>query len=106
MEVPIAPIPGMIGVTQPRRVVAVDMAKRVAHEINSLDKIAYHIRFDSATSEMTTIKFMTDGILIQEITRDFSLSKCSAIAINESHERSINTDILIESRESRESSRE
>ena len=87
--------PGMIGITQPRRVAAVSMAKRVADEMNSPDKVAYQIRFDSTTNEKTAIKYMTDGILIQEIARDFSLSKYSAIVIDEAHERSTNTDILI-----------
>ena len=92
---PHSPNPGRIGITQPRRVAAVSMAKRVADEMGSSDKVAYQIRFDSSTSEKTAIKYMTDGILIQEIARDFSLSKYSAIVIDEAHERSTNTDILI-----------
>ena len=92
---PNSPNPGMIGITQPRRVAAVSMAKRVADEMSSSEKVAYQIRFDSTTSEKTAIKYMTDGILIQEIARDFSLSKYSAIIIDEAHERSTNTDILI-----------
>ncbi|KAL2039121.1 hypothetical protein N7G274_008170 [Stereocaulon virgatum] len=91
-----SPNPGMIGVTQPRRVAAVSMAKRVDDELGGLrEKVAYQIRFDSSVSNKTAIKFMTDGILIREITNDFALLKYSIIVIDEAHERSANTDILI-----------
>src|SRR5699024_4836543 len=53
------------------------------------------IRFESTASSKTAIKFMTDGILLREIAEDFSLSKYSIIVIDEAHERSVNTDILI-----------
>ena len=90
------PTPGMIGVTQPRRVAAVSMAKRVGDELGSAsEKVAYQIRFESTISTHTAIKFMTDGILVREIAEDFLLSKYSAIIIDEAHERSTNTDILI-----------
>ena len=90
------PTPGMIGVTQPRRVAAVSMAKRVGDELGSASgKVSYQIRFESNVSDKTAIKFMTDGILIREIAKDFSLSKYSAIIIDEAHERTTNTDILI-----------
>ncbi|KAL2871325.1 ATP-dependent RNA helicase ECM16 [Aspergillus lucknowensis] len=88
--------PGMIGVTQPRRVAAVSMAKRVADELGQFsDQVSYQIRFESTATSKTAIKFMTDGILIREIADDFSLSKYSIIVIDEAHERSVNTDILI-----------
>ena len=92
-----SPTPGIIGVTQPRRVAAVSMAKRVAYEMGSAgNKVAYQIRFDRSTMrEDTAIKFMTDGILLREMATDFLLSKYSAIVIDEAHERSVNTDILI-----------
>jgi ATP-dependent RNA helicase DHX37/DHR1 len=90
------PTPGMIGVTQPRRVAAVSMSKRVGHELGDQNsKVAYQIRFDTTTSAKTAIKFMTDGVLLREITQDFILTKYSAIVIDEAHERSVNTDILI-----------
>ncbi|KAI6030577.1 P-loop containing nucleoside triphosphate hydrolase protein [Pisolithus orientalis] len=73
--------PGMIGVTQPRRVAAVSMAARVAHELCS--------------NILAAIKFMTDGVLLRELATDFLLSKYSVIIIDEAHERSMNTDILI-----------
>ncbi|TPX20374.1 putative ATP-dependent RNA helicase DHR1 [Coccidioides immitis] len=88
--------PGMIGVTQPRRVAAVSMAKRVGEELGQFsDRVSYQIRFDSTVSTKTAIKFMTDGVLIREIAQDFSLSKYSIIVIDEAHERSVNTDLLI-----------
>ncbi|KAL2828231.1 P-loop containing nucleoside triphosphate hydrolase protein [Aspergillus cavernicola] len=88
--------PGMIGVTQPRRVAAVSMAKRVADELGQFsEQVSYQIRFESTATSKTAIKFMTDGILIREIAEDFSLSKYSIIVIDEAHERSVNTDILI-----------
>jgi ATP-dependent RNA helicase DHX37/DHR1 len=90
------PTPGMIGVTQPRRVAAVSMSKRVGDELGDQNsKVAYQIRFDTTTSAKTAIKFMTDGVLLREITQDFILTKYSAIIIDEAHERSVNTDILI-----------
>ncbi|KAL8686139.1 MAG: hypothetical protein Q9218_007318 [Villophora microphyllina] len=90
------PNPGMIGITQPRRVAAVSMAKRVSDELGGLSsKVSHQIRFESSVSEKTTIKFMTDGILIREIANDFALLRYSVIVIDEAHERSTNTDILI-----------
>ncbi|RAL02738.1 ATP-dependent RNA helicase ECM16 [Aspergillus ibericus CBS 121593] len=93
---PNSPNPGMVGVTQPRRVAAVSMAKRVGDELGEFsEQVSYQIRFESTASSKTAIKFMTDGILIREIAEDFSLSKYSVIIIDEAHERSVNTDILI-----------
>ena len=93
---PNSPTPGMIGVTQPRRVAAVSMAKRVSDELGQHgDSVSYQIRFESTVSAKTAIKFMTDGILLREISQDFALSKYSVIVIDEAHERSVNTDILI-----------
>lgn len=89
--------PGLIGVTQPRRVAAVSMAKRVGDELGTggSDKVAYQIRFEGTVNPKTAIKFMTDGVLLRELAEDFLLRKYSAIIIDEAHERSINTDILI-----------
>ena len=93
---PSSPNPGMIGITQPRRVAAVSMAKRVGDELGGVrEKVSYQIRFDSSVSSKTAIKFMTDGILIREIANNFALLKYSVIIIDEAHERSANTDILI-----------
>ncbi|KAF2710668.1 DEAH-box RNA helicase-like protein [Pleomassaria siparia CBS 279.74] len=93
---PDGPTPGLIGVTQPRRVAAVSMSKRVSDELGDAgSKVAYQIRFDTTTNPKTAIKFMTDGVLLREISQDFILTKYSAIVIDEAHERSVNTDILI-----------
>ncbi|KAJ0161106.1 putative ATP-dependent RNA helicase PB1A10.06c [Colletotrichum tanaceti] len=88
--------PGMIGVTQPRRVAAVSMSKRVGQELGDhSDRVGYQIRFEGTTSAKTAVKFMTDGVLLREMAQDFSLKKYSAIIIDEAHERSVNTDILV-----------
>ena len=86
----------MIGVTQPRRVAAMSMAARVASELSlSTSRVSYQIRYDATVSPMTTIKFMTDGVLLRELATDFLLSRYSVIVVDEAHERSMNTDILI-----------
>ncbi|KAF5369365.1 hypothetical protein D9758_002690 [Tetrapyrgos nigripes] len=88
--------PGMIGITQPRRVAAMSMASRVAHELSlNSSKVSYQIRYDATVSSTTSIKFMTDGVLLRELATDFLLTKYSVIIIDEAHERSLNTDILI-----------
>lgn len=88
--------PGMIAVTQPRRVAAVSMAERVGTELNDKSLVAYQIRYDSTTvTDKSVIKFMTDGILLKEIQSDFLLSKYSVILLDEAHERNLNTDILV-----------
>lgn len=88
--------PGMIGITQPRRVAAVSMANRVSNEMGDHGScVGYQIRFDSSTKENTKMKFMTDGVLLREMMNDFKLTKYSSIIIDEAHERNINTDILI-----------
>ncbi|CUS22866.1 LAQU0S07e01904g1_1 [Lachancea quebecensis] len=88
--------PGIVGVTQPRRVAAVSMSKRVSQELGDHQQsVSYQIRFDSTVSDQTKIKFMTDGVLLREMMNDFMLTKYSAIVIDEAHERNINTDILI-----------
>ena len=90
------PTPGMIGVTQPRRVAAVSMSRRVAQEMGDFSKVvAYQIRFEGTVDPNTAIKFMTDGVLLREVAQDIALRKYSAIIIDEAHERSVNTDILI-----------
>ena len=93
---PDSPTPGIIGVTQPRRVAAVSMAKRVGDELGDHGKkVAYQIRFEGSVSGHTAIKFMTDGVLLREVAQDIVLRKYSVIVIDEVHERSVNTDILI-----------
>jgi ATP-dependent RNA helicase DHX37/DHR1 len=91
-----SPTRGLIGITQPRRVAAVSMAKRVGDELGDHGhRVAYQIRFEGTVSPQTAIKFMTDGVLLREVAQDIALRKYSAIIIDEAHERSVNTDILI-----------
>ncbi|KAI9140458.1 P-loop containing nucleoside triphosphate hydrolase protein [Paraphysoderma sedebokerense] len=88
--------PGIIGITQPRRVAAVSTSQRVAQELNTNGSVvSYQIRYDTTVSSNTVIKFMTDGILLKEILSDFLLTKYSIIILDEAHERNLNTDVLI-----------
>lgn len=87
---------GMIGCTQPRRVAAVSVAKRVSEEMGCElgTKVGYSIRFEDSTSKETKIKYMTDGVLLRESLLDPELNQYSAIVMDEAHERSLNTDVL------------
>ncbi|WEW57763.1 DEAH-box ATP-dependent RNA helicase prp22 [Emydomyces testavorans] len=87
---------GMIGCTQPRRVAAVSVAKRVAEEVGCKlgQEVGYTIRFEDCTSPDTKVKYMTDGILQREILLDPDLKKYSVIMLDEAHERTIATDVL------------
>lgn len=90
--------PGMIGITQPRRVAAVSMAQRVRSELalpSHSHVVAHQVRYDSTTARETRIKFMTDGVLLRELGQDFLLQKYSVIIVDEAHERTVNTDILL-----------
>jgi len=72
------------------------MAARVAHELSlTSSRVSYQIRYDATVSPSTSIKFMTDGVLLRELSSDFLLRKYSVLIIDEAHERSMNTDILI-----------
>ncbi|EIE78583.1 hypothetical protein G6F46_003654 [Rhizopus delemar] len=85
-----------VGVTQPRRIAAITVAKRVSEEqgIRLGSKVGYTIRFDDHTSADTRVKYMTDGILLREATLDPSLKQYSIIIIDEAHERTLETDVL------------
>ncbi|XP_068661104.1 pre-mRNA-splicing factor ATP-dependent RNA helicase DEAH10-like [Aristolochia californica] len=87
----------VIGITQPRRVAAVTVAKRVAEEcgVQLGHKVGYSIRFEDVTSNSTRIKFMTDGLLLREALLDPLLSKYSVIIVDEAHERTVHTDVLL-----------
>eukprot|EP00300_Choanocystis_sp_HF-7_P015304 c19003_g1_i4.p1 GENE.c19003_g1_i4~~c19003_g1_i4.p1 ORF type:complete len:652 (+),score=145.10 c19003_g1_i4:44-1999(+) len=87
----------MIAITQPRRVAAVSVAQRVAQEmgVNLGEEVGYTIRFDDKSSNATRIKYMTDGMLVRESGLDPLLSRYSCIILDEAHERSIATDVLI-----------
>lgn len=87
---------GKIGCTQPRRVAAVSVAKRVAEEVGSRvgQEVGYTIRFEDCTSPETRIKYMTDGMLQRECLIDPDASSYSCIILDEAHERTIATDVL------------
>lgn len=87
---------GRIGCTQPRRVAAMSVAKRVAEEVGCRlgQEVGYTIRFEDCTSPDTRIKYMTDGMLQREALVDPNMSQYSVIMMDEAHERSIPTDVL------------
>ncbi|WFD19007.1 RNA helicase [Malassezia caprae] len=117
----------MIGITQPRRVAATSLARRVASELGCADPatlkekqehdglpewVGYSVRFDDRTTRHTRIKFLTDGMLIREIlgplprrrgkpernfkeTNEYSLKRYSVLIIDEAHERSLRTDMVL-----------
>ncbi|UZJ54340.1 hypothetical protein CBS101457_003660 [Exobasidium rhododendri] len=87
---------GKIGCTQPRRVAAVSVAKRVAEETGCRvgQEVGYTIRFEDCTSPETRIKYMTDGMLQRECLIDPDASNYSVIILDEAHERTIATDVL------------
>jgi ATP-dependent RNA helicase DHR2 len=91
-----------IAITQPRRVAAISLARRVAEEMGSFmgsqspaAKVGYSVRFDNATGPGTKIKFLTEGMLLQEMLRDPLMSQYSAIVVDEVHERSVNVDLIL-----------
>ncbi|KAL6186353.1 hypothetical protein ACLB2K_042473 [Fragaria x ananassa] len=87
---------GIVGCTQPRRVAAMSVAKRVSEEMETElgDKVGYAIRFEDVTGPNTIIKYMTDGVLLRETLRDSDLDKYRIVVMDEAHERSLNTDVL------------
>ena len=86
-----------IGITQPRRVAAMSVASRVSVELDCLlgHEVGYNIRFENCTRENTIIKFLTDGMLLKEFLDDPELNDYSVIIIDEAHERTISSDILL-----------
>mmetsp|Transcript_4588 Transcript_4588/g.10051 ORF Transcript_4588/g.10051 Transcript_4588/m.10051 type:complete len:1204 (-) Transcript_4588:149-3760(-) len=87
---------GQIGCTQPRRVAAVSVAKRVSEEmgVELGQEVGYSIRFEDVTCDKTVIKYMTDGVLLRESLMDAELEKYCCVIMDEAHERSLNTDVL------------
>ncbi len=88
---------GLIGHTQPRRIAASSVAKRIAHELNSPlgEVVGYKVRFQDRFSAGATVKLMTDGILLAETQTDPLLRAYDTLIIDEAHERSLNIDFLL-----------
>lgn len=88
---------GLIACTQPRRLAAVEMSRRVAAELGEDvgGTVGFQHRFSRRLSDKTLVKFMTDGVLLSELRRDRFLRAYDAIVIDEAHERSLNIDILL-----------
>ena len=88
---------GVIGCTQPRRVAAMSVSKRVAEELDVHwgREVGCKMRFSDDTSRETRVKFMTDGILLAEIQSDPLLRAYSILILDEAHERSLNIDFLL-----------
>src|SRR3546814_8039641 len=84
----------MIGHTQPRRLAATSVARRIAEELNTElgDWVGYQIRFSDRTGPNAAIKLMTDGILLADTQRDPMLRRYATLIIDEAHERSLNID--------------
>jgi len=91
---------GMIAITQPRRVAATTLAGRVAKEMGTPlgtsgeGSVGYSVRFDHKVPKGTKIKFLTEGMLLQELLRDPNLRQYSAIIVDEIHERSVDVDLI------------
>ncbi|KAK2558678.1 ATP-dependent RNA helicase DHX8 [Acropora cervicornis] len=87
---------GKLACTQPRRVAAMSVAKRVSEEYGCRlgQEVGYTIRFEDCTSTETKIKYMTDGMLLRECLLDSDLNQYAIVILDEAHERTISTDVL------------
>jgi pre-mRNA-splicing factor ATP-dependent RNA helicase DHX15/PRP43 len=92
-----APRQPLVGCTQPRRVAAMSVAARVAEEMDVAlgEQVGYSIRFEEMTSAQTVLKYLTDGMLLREAMTDPRLDRYSCIILDEAHERTLSTDILM-----------
>ncbi|MDD5336564.1 MAG: ATP-dependent RNA helicase HrpA [Rhodoferax sp.] len=92
-----APRGKLIGHTQPRRIAASSVAKRIAEELKTTlgDVVGYKVRFQDRLSRDTSVKLMTDGILLAETQTDPLLKAYDTLIIDEAHERSLNIDFLL-----------
>ncbi|KAK2746345.1 DEAH-box ATP-dependent RNA helicase prp43 [Myotisia sp. PD_48] len=87
----------LVACTQPRRVAAMSVAERVANEMDVKlgEEVGYSIRFEDMTSSKTILKYMTDGMLLREAMHDHDLTRYSTIILDEAHERTMATDVLM-----------
>ncbi|KAK2195685.1 bifunctional Helicase [Babesia duncani] len=87
---------GKIACTQPRRVAAMSVAKRVSEEVGCRlgGTVGYSIRFEDCTSSDTIMKYLTDGMLLREMMTEPDLASYSVLMIDEAHERTLHTDII------------
>uniref|UniRef100_A0A7S1G4C4 RNA helicase n=1 Tax=Bicosoecida sp. CB-2014 TaxID=1486930 RepID=A0A7S1G4C4_9STRA len=87
----------MVCCTQPRRVAATSVAQRVADEMDVKlgEEVGYSVRFDECTSDRTVLKYMTDGMLLREAMTDPLLSRYAVVILDEAHERTLSTDVLM-----------
>jgi ATP-dependent helicase HrpA len=90
-------IEGLIGCTQPRRIAATSVARRIAEELGQDvgGAVGYKIRFTDRTSPEAFIKIMTDGILLAEAQSDRYLTAYDTLIVDEAHERSLNIDFVL-----------
>ena len=88
---------GMIAVTQPRRVAAASLAARVSEEHGCRlgQDVGYQVRFTNMSNKFTKLKYLTDGMLLRELMMDPQLTKYSTIILDEAHERTILTDLIM-----------
>jgi RNA helicase HrpA len=88
---------GVVGVTQPRRIAALSVSEFIARQIGKEipGTVGYTMRFEDRTDDSTVIKIMTDGILLQELKSDRTLSRYNVLMVDEAHERSLNIDFIL-----------
>jgi len=93
----VAPGQTAVACTQPRRVAATSIAQRVAEEMDVTlgEEVGYTIRFEDVSSRKTVLKFVTDGMLLREAMSDPLLKRYSVIVLDEAHERTLSTDVLM-----------
>ncbi len=87
----------LIACTQPRRVAAMSIAARVADEMDVQmgEEVGYTIRFEDKSGPKTVLKYLTDGMLLREAMADPRMDRYGAIIIDEAHERTLSTDVLL-----------
>ncbi|KAI8680040.1 hypothetical protein NCS57_00283700 [Fusarium keratoplasticum] len=87
----------LVACTQPRVIAVTSVARRVAQELDVGlgDEFGYAVRFDNTSNDRTILKFLMDGLLLQELRSDRELSRYACVMVDEAHERTKNTDLLL-----------